>query len=368
MNDAKARVEPSDTPSQASEVKTSDDTPPQASPETKDVGPHLISPTQEYQFGEGDDAFSVSGLEVRNLVGRGALASRLQSQADVATARNGELETALTGSQEELAELKQSLAQIEQRDQIAKSIREQIPAASRQAPLAGGDDWSTGEDGVAQPPAIDPDKIAQQIGDIAHQTVQEAAQQTEGNMEELVANTVARIMKEQNTQRDTQENARQWASDRLEQRVERYVTKLGFSEQEATSIAKLFDTAQLHENLGSQAASQSDGKLAADHYDEATRLTTAGNEQIAGQMVKHEEQQRITELEAQVESGQFSGLPAQVDDSVDLAKPNKFWKLEGRRDFKNFRESLKNAATSRMEKMNLAQQALSAERERVSTR
>jgi hypothetical protein len=365
MNDANARQEQtSGQPEpQASGVETTGGQPAEASP-ASDAGPIVFDPTKQYQFGEGDNKVSLLGAEIQNAIGRAALAQREQSRADQATSRAEQLEQAYGEGQSKIAELEATLAGIQQREQISQQIREQMPTASRQSSPAGEDFWST--ESTTQPPVqIDPEQMAQRVTDIAKQTVEQATQQQFGNVEEMVGNIVAKVMKQQNEQRAMQENAQRWATDQFEERKQRYITEHGFEPAEADTVAKMFDAQALHEDAGRQAAAQGDFQTATQHYNEAKRFATAGTERLAKQMVKHEEQQVIEEMQSQVESGQFDNLPVQADDGPDLSGPNEFWKPENKGAFRKWKEGLKTRNIARAEQMNTATAALNAAHEKL---
>ena len=362
MNDATGKEGTGGTPPQASPEENAGGQP-QASPETQ-AEPDIVvvDPLKQYQFGEGDDAFSVSGLDVRQGLGRGAMAQRLQSERDTAISRNDQLESALDGSQEQIVELQQTLARIQQRDEIAQQVKEQLPAASPQ-PSADDEGWSTEGQPVQQP--VDPDVIAQRIADTGKDMFQGITAQNFVKQEDLVA-AVAEVMKQQSEQRAIQDNANQWANERFDSRVESFENDYGFTKQEANDLARVYDTAKLHESYGSAAAARGETQVAAQHFDDGDALTLAASKRVAAQMVKHADELQVQELEKSVAAGQFDGLPAAAEEGVDLTKPNKFW--TDRRAHKEWREAKKAQGEANMTKANAAQVALNAAQERLLTR
>jgi len=360
MNDATSREKTADTPPQASAAEEAGGTPPQASPES---GPHVVNPLTQYQFGEGEDAFSVSGVDARQGIARGALAQRYQSERDTALARSQQLEAALGGSQEENAELQQSLSRLQQREQIRQEVQAQVPPASAQPP-AGEEGWFT-EDTGAQPPQLNPDEIAQQISETGREVLNGIAGQNFVTQEDL-AGAVAQAMQTVNSQRDMQDNATQWATERLGARVQQNVNEYGFSEADAATIAKMEDTAQLYESYGNEAAKQGDFEKAQLNYGERDKLTRQVRKAVTDQMTRHESQQKIAEMEQSLATGQFNGAPATADAEVDTSPGGGLW--NNKLALRKWREGKKQAGIDRMEQANIAQAAINAEKERLISR
>lgn len=361
MNDAPARSSGTPADQQASGVDPNGGTP-TASPEQPPVeptGPHAVDPAAKYSFNEGANRFELSGLDVQNMIGKGAQARQLQGERDRATARNRTLETQTVDLQTQLAEAQQTIAQTQQREQVTELVKEHIPA-SRQSPPASEDPWSTGDD----PPQLNPDQIAQTISDVTKEAVEQATQQNLGNIEELVTNIVAGVMQKQTAQRELQNNAQQWSSDVFNQQVSEYEA-LGFDRSGAEAIAKMNSTAALYEARGRELAGQGNGQEAANQYDAYSTLTKQANQKIVEQMAKQQAEEELAEFESQVEGGQ-SFIATELPEGVDLSQVGgPLWK-----DPKALRKLLKDKASSAasgLTKINMATNQLAAAREKLNT-
>ena len=286
-------------PAEATPVKTDEST----APETQEA--IKLDPGKRYLVGK--DEIPMLGTQMMNAMGRGQLASGLQSQLDVANAQVSEMDNVVA----ENTMLQQQLQDIDTNQRLEALVKERIPASP--PPATTSDEWSTGYEPPA-PTQADPAELARTIGDVTEQVTQERIGDAFGDVRGVIKEEVQNAMQEITQQQAVQSRQQQWARNQRETRMTEYVDNYGFTPSVAADLADMEAQAQLEERDARQF-------FAANRQEEAMNKYAAGQQlrhnvvtELAKQSRVHEDAQRTQLLQQQVESGTFTMPETQVEE------------------------------------------------------
>lgn len=265
-----------------------------------------LDPAGEYLIGK--DNTPMLGAQVMNAIGRGELASRLQSQVD-------QLQAQMEQYQEvelENAQLQQQLEEAENDRKLRELVSDRLPSAPppAPAPMPAEDMLYTGE--VARTPAPAPqlntDEIAKTIEDITGQVTDERIGQSMEGVQEMITQMVQEELGKQAQQRAIQDRNARLANNLRETKVSSFMADYGYSSEDAQRAAGMEVQAQVLENEAKELFAQGYDEEAANKYEAATSIRHKVTYENAQQLRAYEDQKQKEALKSQLESGNFTAM------------------------------------------------------------
>lgn len=271
-----------------------------------------INPTAEYIIGNSDTP--ITGEQLLRGLGQAALARKFQANYDQASQRLRQLEPL----EQENANLKAQLAQIQRRQEIAEFVNQEIPKVKAQQ-NAEVDPWD--EDNTPQRvPQLDPNAIAEPLYNIATEVTREEARNQLGDVDARIQQGIQAEFQKQEQQRAIQQRNQQWGDSLKATDVNDFMENYGCDQQAAESIAGYLDQARLL-NLEAGSAYVNGQYDASNELKARSRaFEQQAHTQLAKSLVNYEAQQERESLEQQLATGNFVGLDNEVPETPEYSK------------------------------------------------
>jgi hypothetical protein len=315
MNDEQARPNSGGVPAEQQQASSEQAPNGGSTPTSGGDGRIKIDLTAEYLMPDGKTL--MTGEQVLRQMGRGALADDWQSKADQAAARLQQLGDIAA---ERDAAFEQ-LAAIKRREEMEQVIQERMPQTAPQQ----SDESLWGEESAPPATPMNAQQMAQLVTDLVERKMSEGGSQQLGDINSLIANNVREVMNAEQQNRAVLERDAQWAQNTRQERINHYVAS-GFDKDKATALVDKLSAAQVYETEGRMANVNGDKDAAYASFQNSVNLFDSAVEDAIKQTVAKQEADRLAELEQQLETGQFAGVPERETQGVDITPGGERWR------------------------------------------
>ena len=254
---------------------------------------------------------TVLGSELISGYQRGRMFDKTQSELQKLQTEHKQVQADLETERQEKAELAAVAAKSEQ----AQVVAQQLEAMGIKASGKGVSERSVPEEDawLTEPKAPEPTIDSQQVARLIQTTAKEAAQESLGDVEKTVTGLVQQELQRREAERARQEKVKQFVQQARSARADRLREELGLEDEAIDRIIKLEDAAKVKAAAAEHLVGQDDIETAGNEWDTAMAYEDTAMKMRADAKVEFDKAQRGAELNEQLISGRFPGLPQEKE-------------------------------------------------------